>query len=252
MGVTFRCQEGMTFEGPSYRTICQADGRWSHPLPRCYAPCVVPHISHGFVADRASGSSVPHTQTIDVRCQSQFQKTHNSTPVCKNGTWSRIPKCIPAKCTELPEAPENGLVVAPNLDHGMVGKFECRDGYMLKGHNTTQCFFGNWTGMTPWCKEVFCPFPGFVETARCYWWAPWASTNIGLMCERYETIAKLCSNVTVASHWLVARPGPPASTDIGVLPSCPDVKKAAIPRPNGRRRRRRHRHRRWCSDGILT
>ena len=34
--VTFRCQEGMTFEGPSYRTICQADGRWSHPLPRCY------------------------------------------------------------------------------------------------------------------------------------------------------------------------------------------------------------------------
>ena len=60
---------------------------------------------------------------------------------------------IPAKCTELPEAPQNGMVVAPKLDHGMVGKFECRDGYMLKGHNTTQCFFGNWTGMTPWCKE---------------------------------------------------------------------------------------------------
>ena len=60
---------------------------------------------------------------------------------------------ISAKCTELPEAPQNGMVVAPKLDHGMVGKFECRDGYMLKGHNTTQCFFGNWTGMTPWCKE---------------------------------------------------------------------------------------------------
>ena len=69
-------------------------------LPDCCkknfsAPCVVPHISHGFVADRASGSSVPHTHTIDVGCLSQFQKTHNSTPVCKNGTWSRIPKCIP-------------------------------------------------------------------------------------------------------------------------------------------------------------
>ncbi len=59
------------------------------------APCVVPHVSHGFVADRASGSSVPHSQTIDVHCLSQFQKTHNSTPVCKNGTWSRIPKCVP-------------------------------------------------------------------------------------------------------------------------------------------------------------
>ena len=28
-----------------------------------------------------------------------------------------------------------------------------RDGYVLKGNNTTQCYFGNWTGMTPWCKE---------------------------------------------------------------------------------------------------
>jgi hypothetical protein len=31
-----RCHEGMIFAGPSYRTICQADGRWSHPVPRCY------------------------------------------------------------------------------------------------------------------------------------------------------------------------------------------------------------------------
>ena len=45
------------------------------------------------------------------------------------------------------------MVVAPNMEHGMVGKFECRDGYMLKGNNTTQCYFGNWTGLTPWCKE---------------------------------------------------------------------------------------------------
>ena len=43
---------------------------------------------------------------------------------------------------------------------------QCRDGYMLKGNNTTQCFFGTWTGMTPWCKEVFCPFPGFVENGK--------------------------------------------------------------------------------------
>ena len=34
--VTFRCAEGMTFSGPSYRTICQEDGTWSHPLPSCY------------------------------------------------------------------------------------------------------------------------------------------------------------------------------------------------------------------------
>ena len=53
---------------------------------------------------------------------------------------------------------------------------------MLKGNNTTQCYYGNWTGMTPWCKEgrvvvvvmvrlifpiaVFCPFPGFIDRGK--------------------------------------------------------------------------------------
>ena len=51
--VTFRCEEGMTFSGPSYRTICQADGRWSHPVPRCYGEyCVTlysdPTETHSF------------------------------------------------------------------------------------------------------------------------------------------------------------------------------------------------------------
>ena len=90
---------------------------------------------------------------MEISCISQFQPNHNGSTVCNNGTWSSLPKCIPAKCTELPDAPRNGMVVAPNLEHGMVGKFECRDGYMLKGNNTTQCYFGNWTGLTPWCKE---------------------------------------------------------------------------------------------------
>ena len=54
---------------------------------------------------------------------------------------------------------------------------------MLRGNNTTQCYFGNWTGITPWCKEgkwsfstlafcfhqsftVYCPFPGFLNHGK--------------------------------------------------------------------------------------
>ena len=54
---------------------------------------------------------------------------------------------------------------------------------MLSGNNTTQCYFGNWTGITPWCKEgkwsfstlafcfhqsftVYCPFPGFLNHGK--------------------------------------------------------------------------------------
>ena len=37
------------------------------------APCVVPYISHGFVLDRTSGSTVGHNLSITVRCTPQFQ-----------------------------------------------------------------------------------------------------------------------------------------------------------------------------------
>ena len=83
---------------------------------------------------------------MTVSCITQFQPSPGPSMVCNNGTWlpansssnssswssnysnssswSSVAKCVPAKCTELPDAPRNGMVVAPNLDHGMVGKFE--------------------------------------------------------------------------------------------------------------------------------
>ena len=65
---------------------------------------------------------------MTVSCVPQFQASTNSSLVCNNGTWSTVTKCIPAKCTELPDAPRNGMVVAPNMEHGMVGKFEVGKG----------------------------------------------------------------------------------------------------------------------------
>ena len=47
--------------------------------------------------------------TIDITTTSTLITTI-PTQVCNNGTWSSVPKCIPAKCTELPDAPRNGMV----------------------------------------------------------------------------------------------------------------------------------------------
>ena len=77
-----------------------------------------------------------HNQSVEVRCVAQFQPSHNGSVVCHNGTWNILPKCIPAKCRELPDAPRNGMVVAPNMDHGMVGKFEVNIG---KYYSVTFC-----------------------------------------------------------------------------------------------------------------
>lgn len=64
-----------------------------------------------------------------------------------------MPKCEPARCKRLPKAPRNGMVIAPKIEHGMLAKFTCRDGYTLRGGETNICQFGNWTGETPYCQE---------------------------------------------------------------------------------------------------
>ena len=64
---------------------------------------------------------------VSVSCEAPFQPALNSSVVCSDGTWLQPAACVPAKCTELPDAPRNGMVVAPNMDHGMVGKFEVGD-----------------------------------------------------------------------------------------------------------------------------
>ena len=111
--------------------------------------------------------------------------------------------------------------------------FQCRDGYMLKGNNTTQCYFGNWTGMTPWCKEgedgiivpisyswsiisVYCPFPGFIEHGKIllignmglYEYRPYVrkiqnSRQIMFQCDRgYSMIEPGPSGATcIAGEW---------------------------------------------------
>lgn len=44
------------------------------------------------------------------------------------------------------------MVIAPRTAHGMLARFRCKDGYILKGAVTTKCHFGKWTGRIPWCK----------------------------------------------------------------------------------------------------
>lgn len=45
------------------------------------------------------------------------------------------------------------MVVAPKTEHGMKARFHCKDGFTLKGPDTLQCYFGNWTGEMPFCQE---------------------------------------------------------------------------------------------------
>lgn len=207
----------------------KVDGTWSHPLPRCLAPCSVPDVPMGRVVNLTTyiRNSVMHGESISIECSHNYELEGNVTQItCNNGTFDRMPKCEPARCKTLPTPPNEGMVVVsnycfsrqnqrrpktnqkrvistllvlfqvPNTRHGGIGLYQCKDGFILKGQNTTRCDFGNWTGETPICELVYCPFPGYIEGGkviyftpssiknlikkffafyRCCWWATWVS-----------------------------------------------------------------------------
>ncbi|XP_068084486.1 sushi, von Willebrand factor type A, EGF and pentraxin domain-containing protein 1 [Anabrus simplex] len=229
--IIFRCHDGMKLEGNT-SSLCLADGRWRYPLPKCLAPCVVPAVKQGRVVLVSSDNEtvsdfplvVPHGEKLRVLCEPRYEFLANSTPVaCNNGTWTHIPRCEPARCKRMPRAPRNGMVIAPKTDHGMRARFKCKDGYTLRGGNTTECRFGNWTGDMPYCQEVYCPFPGYIVNGRVM-----LVGNMGVYDYR-PYVRKVTNNKQImyeCERGYVLADGPPGATCIGgrwspkQLPTC--------------------------------
>lgn len=183
----------MLLEGHA-SSICLIDGKWSHPVPQCLAPCIVPTISQGQVTPVeievdvnatttiapvvTSVGKVRHGTSLEVMCDTnyEFPASSLSAPTCNNGTWSVIPRCIPARCKTMPKPPKHGMVLAPKTEHGMKARFRCKDGFNLTGPGgkdivnlndyVLTCSFGNWTGETPFCQEVYCAFPGYIPNGK--------------------------------------------------------------------------------------
>ncbi|XP_054274318.1 uncharacterized protein LOC128994090 isoform X3 [Macrosteles quadrilineatus] len=221
--IIFRCREGMKLEGNT-SSVCQSDGRWRYPLPQCLAPCVVPTVQQGRVIvsntsrpnmTLASGDPlmVSHGEHLSLECEPRYEPTLNNTPItCHNGTWSHIPRCVPARCKYIAKSPRNGMVIAPKTEHGMKAKYKCKDGYTLRGEPTTTCLFGNWTGEPPYCQEVYCPFPGYVENGKVL-----LVGNMGLYDYR-PYVRKVTNNKQImydCNRGYVLADGPPGATCIG-------------------------------------
>ncbi|TDG44207.1 hypothetical protein AWZ03_009381 [Drosophila navojoa] len=274
--IIFRCQPEMLINGLG-SSVCQIDGRWRNALPECLAPCVVPTISQGFVIPieiitDENGTTivtptttttpsptqivggvekVKHGTALEVRCEEnyEFPVSLLSPPTCNNGTWSIIPRCVPARCKSMPKPPKHGMVMAPKTEHGMKARFKCKDGFKLvspEGKDITDphdyvltCSFGNWTGETPKCDEVFCSFPGYIPHGKVL-----LVGNMGLYDYR-PYVKKIVNNKQImydCDKGYVLEVGPPGATCVGGkwrpldLPQC---LLSQHPRLRWNRRRRR-------------
>ncbi|XP_063237081.1 sushi, von Willebrand factor type A, EGF and pentraxin domain-containing protein 1 isoform X2 [Bacillus rossius redtenbacheri] len=217
--IIFRCHDGMKLEGHT-SSVCQIDGHWRYPLPLCLAPCVVPGIEQGRIVLLGRGNTslgdqplvVAHGERLSVDCDPRYEFLANNTVACNNGTWTHIPRCEPARCKRLPRAPRNGMVIAPKTDHGMRARFKCKDGYTLRGSNVTLCQYGNWTGAAPYCQEVYCPFPGYIENGKVM-----LVGNMGLYDYR-SYVRKVTNNKQImydCNRGYMLVDGPPGATCIG-------------------------------------
>ncbi|XP_052851585.1 uncharacterized protein LOC128261770 isoform X2 [Drosophila gunungcola] len=260
-------------------SVCQIDGRWRNALPECLAPCVVPTISQGNVypieiTTDENGTTIVHPPTtttqspsqtqsiggvekvkhgtaLEVKCDEnyEFPVSLLSPPTCNNGTWSIIPRCVPARCKSMPRPPKHGMVMAPKTEHGMKARFKCKDGFKLvspEGKDVTDphdyvltCSFGNWTGETPKCDEVFCSFPGYIPNGKVL-----LVGNMGLYDYR-PYVKKIVNNKQImydCDKGYVLEVGPPGATCVGGKWRPLDLPQCLLgqhPRLRWNRRRRR-------------
>ncbi len=78
----------------------KTNGKWSHSVPKCLAPCIVPHIEMGQAANLSTGSTVRHDESVTIVCNGNFELAASNSSAaggssvqCNNGTWTTIPRC---------------------------------------------------------------------------------------------------------------------------------------------------------------
>ncbi|KOB66896.1 Sushi, von Willebrand factor type A, EGF and pentraxin domain-containing protein 1, partial [Operophtera brumata] len=247
--VSYECKYGYRLVGDATRR-CGADKKWSGAQPMCKEiNCGHPgQLWNGWLENISSGTGLG--ASIIFRCQDGMKMEGNGSAVCQSdGSWSYpLPMCL-GKCKKMPKFPRNGMVIAPKTEHGMKARFRCKDGFELQGNPIVVCSFGNWSGETPKCAEVFCPFPGYIENGKVL-----LVGNMGLYDYR-PYVKKVVNNKQImyeCEKGYVLSEGAPGATCVGghwsprELPKCtlyqhPRIRwsrrRRSIPEPEIRHRR---------------
>lgn len=152
--VRYECDDGFTLHGDPTR-ICQSDGHWDQPEPRCdITSCDPPEdISHGFV----NGSSFNYGDVVEYVCFDGYVVVGDPILQCSaQGFWiGAVPQCQPCTCA----LPLLKFGVVFGRDHGCGDQvhFQCDDGYKLLGPSQAVCEKGGvWSPGVPMCGRGRC------------------------------------------------------------------------------------------------
>ncbi|KAK3727153.1 hypothetical protein QZH41_004451 [Actinostola sp. cb2023] len=153
--IKFSCDEGFLLCGSSSR-VCQANRTWSGTLTHCEA------VDCGSLDVPRNGSSFGNKtffpNSIMFKCDEGFQLLGSSMRTClSNGQWNgNRTICQAVDCGSL-GVPQNGslqgsLTVFPN-----VIKFNCDEGFLLRGSSSRVCQANRtWSGTLTHCEAIDC------------------------------------------------------------------------------------------------
>lgn len=117
------------------------------------ARCKVPDVVNGQVRRHLPGEMVVHEERIEIQCNERYEVDFPNYPMCSNGSWTYIPRCVPIRCKIWPPAVKNGMVIFTKSDHNAAARYTCDPGFELKGNPIVRCMYGEWVGLAPTCEE---------------------------------------------------------------------------------------------------
>ncbi|ELT92507.1 hypothetical protein CAPTEDRAFT_223767 [Capitella teleta] len=161
--IRFICFGRTSFDGESRSTTCQDNGTWSYPAPKCWSQCQVPPIHNGTVTGFVIGKYADHGNELHVKCDEGHENETSSAPLCYNGTWEYLPKCIPESCKTRPRVIPNARLRFYTSFHNDKAVYRCNPGYKLEGDSSLVCQYGKWQGRRPICLPVYCEYPGTIN-----------------------------------------------------------------------------------------
>ncbi|GAB0200053.1 complement receptor type 1 [Grus japonensis] len=169
--VSFVCNTGYTLKGSSTST-CQADLRWSPPLPVCKKEVTCPqppNIANGQHSAK-SLDKFSRGLTVYYSCKDGYALVGNVSITCTEaGVWSKtLPRCEAIGC-ETPKV-QNGNVYKPQSTYkaGETLHFDCDAGYAAEDNYEAQCQpGGTWDPPVLTCERIRpCPMPPRVRNGN--------------------------------------------------------------------------------------
>ncbi|XP_073669684.1 complement factor H isoform X2 [Paramisgurnus dabryanus] len=162
----FSCEQGDILRGHK-EIICQSNGNWNHPIPKCEEMACLLNNTEDMKVERnlnQKGLIKPgHRIKLSCLVPGLIIKGPKVLTCQADGEWSSpFPKCEEVTCQEQELSNVQILMGRPGINppytSGHVLVFKCTDVNMkLYGHRAIECQSnGNWDNPYPKCQEVKC------------------------------------------------------------------------------------------------